>query len=97
MKSWIGKAGLALTAMALALLPATLAAQGTTTAAVQGTVLQSGGAPVAGATVSVVNGSTGVRYQAVTRENGRFNVENVAVGGPYTIEARAIGFQGSRQ
>ena len=97
MKSWTGKAGLALSALALAFLPAGLAAQGTTTAAVQGTVLQPGGAPVAGATISVVNGSTGIRYAAVTRDNGRFNVENVAVGGPYTIEARAIGFQVGRQ
>ena len=31
----------------------------------------------------ITNTSTGNRYQAVTRSNGRYNAENVAVGGPY--------------
>src|SRR5690606_16031464 len=66
---------------------------GVTAAAVQGQVTGPGGAPVEGAMVLLTNTSTGNRYQAVTRSNGRYNAENVAVGGPYTIEARAIGIQ----
>lgn len=94
MKRWIrrissGAAGLALLAVAAG----GLEAQGVTTAAVQGQVTGPGGSAVEGASVLITNTSTGTRYQAVTRSNGRYNAENVAVGGPYTIEARAIGFQ----
>jgi len=71
-------------------------AQGVTSAAVQGTVSRSGPAgPVEGAVVTVTNTQTGIRLQTSTRANGRYNLETVAPGGPYTIEARAIGFEAS--
>ena len=55
------------------------------TAATRGTV-ESG-------IVSLLNTSTGVRMQTSTNNAGRYNFENAAPGGPYTIEVRAIGFQ----
>src|SRR5581483_10661303 len=73
----------------------TLSAQGVTGAAVRGTVTSNNGQPVNGATVTLVNGSTGQRYETRTASNGRFNFENAAVGGPYTLTARSIGYQPS--
>ncbi|MGB7212232.1 MAG: carboxypeptidase regulatory-like domain-containing protein [Gemmatimonadales bacterium] len=70
-----------------------LAAQGVTSAAVQGKVTQAGGTPVEGATVIIVNTSTGQRFQVQTRAGGRYTLENVAPGGPYSISARGVGFQ----
>jgi len=68
------------------------AAQGVTSAAVQGRVTATRG-PVGGAIVALTNASTGVRQQVTTNASGRYNLENVPPGGPYTIEVRAIGFQ----
>ncbi len=100
MPSWIRKVGLGIAALVLAAVTGQRAeAQGTTFSAVQGTITQAGAAarPLEGATVNVTNGSTGQRYSATSRSSGRYSVENVAVGGPYTIEVRAIGYQPVRQ
>ncbi len=76
----------------LALLPGLLAGQGVTTAAIQGTVTQTGGAPISDATVQVVNLANGRRWQVLTRASGGYLIEDAAVGGPYRIEARALGY-----
>lgn len=68
-------------------------AQGVTTAAVRGRVIDDAGAPVDRATVVLMNTRTGQRYQTVSREDGRYTLENVAVGGPYTLSAQRIGFR----
>jgi len=78
--------------LATALLAGRLSAQGMTTAAVQGSVADSAGAPVSGAIVRVVNTADGRRWEAVTAASGRFGLEDVAVGGPYRFEVRALGF-----
>ena len=69
-----------------------LSAQGVTTAAIQGTVAGEDGSPIAGATVRVTYSPDGSRWEVVTRSTGGYLLENVAVGGPYRIEARALGF-----
>jgi hypothetical protein len=76
----------------LALLPRLLAAQGMTTAAIQGTVRGDVGSPIVAATVRVTNLSNGHGWQVVTPSTGRFLFETVEIGGPYRIEVRAIGF-----
>src|SRR2546425_2086599 len=84
--------------LAVALVTAApLAAQGVTTAAVQGTVTSQDGMPIAAATVSVTNISTGQRWQVETRAGGRYFVEGVAVGGPYNLDARGVGFRSTRR
>ncbi len=70
-----------------------LAAQGVTTAAVTGRVTDESGAAVALAEVTLLNGSTGERYAARTADDGSYHMENVSVGGPYTLSARALGFE----
>ena len=85
-------------ALALALLapvpPA--AAQGVTSGAVTGLISDDAGAGVTGATLTLTNGSTGQRYSGQARADGRFIFENVQVGGPYVLEARALGFSPGR-
>src|SRR5437763_6552305 len=71
----------------------TATAQGVTSAAVAGRVTDDAGAPVPAAQISLTNGSTGQRYAARSRDDGRYTFENVDVGGPYTLAARALGFE----
>lgn len=77
---------------ALLLVPRLLAAQGGTTAAIQGRVAGDDGSPVGGASVTVINTSDGRRWSLATTSGGRYAIEVVAIGGPYRIEVRALGF-----
>ncbi len=69
------------------------AGQGVTTAAVAGRITDETGAPVPVAEVILVSGATGERHTARTRGDGTYSVENVSVGGPYTVTVRALGFE----
>src|SRR5437762_10430078 len=83
-----------LATFALLLFPARAAtAQGVTSAAVAGRVTDESGAGVPGAVLTLVNSSTGQRYSQRSADDGRYNFENVAVGGPYTLQTRAPGFE----
>jgi len=68
-------------------------AQGVTSAAIAGRITDESGAPVPAAQLTLVNGSTGQRYAARSREDGRYSFETVDVGGPYTLAVRALGFE----
>jgi outer membrane receptor for ferrienterochelin and colicin len=46
-----------------------------------------------GAQVTAVHTPTGTRYTAVTRGDGRWTIENVRVGGPYTVTVTMDGFR----
>lgn len=80
-------------ALIVALTPlAAVRAQGVTTGAVSGRVLDDKNVPVAGASISVVNTSTGVTSRAIASRDGRYLVQALEVGGPYTITARHPGY-----
>jgi hypothetical protein len=66
-------------------------AQGVTTASVNG-VVTDGKAPIPGATVVLTHVPTGTIYSATTRANGRYNLINVKVGGPYSLKISYVGF-----
>ncbi|HUR06458.1 MAG TPA: TonB-dependent receptor, partial [Nonomuraea sp.] len=70
-----------------------LAAQGVTSAALYGIVLGPDSTPVADAVVTVTNTADGGRWRTTTPAGGRYAFEYLSVGGPYTVEARAIGFR----
>lgn len=70
-----------------------LAAQGITSAAVQGRITSENRGTVENAIIALTNTSTGARQQTSTNSAGRYNFENVPPGGPYTLDVRAIGFQ----
>ena len=67
-----------------------LFAQGVTTAAIHGSVLSADEADVDGARVEVRNTATGFAVQSAVRQ-GRFLVQGLEVGGPYTVTAEAPG------
>ncbi|NNE15729.1 MAG: TonB-dependent receptor [Saprospiraceae bacterium] len=68
-----------------------------TTASLGGLVSDEQGAPMIGATVIAMHVPTGSRYAVTTFDNGRYNIKNMRVGGPYTITVDYIGFSASPQ
>ncbi|PYP70002.1 MAG: hypothetical protein DMD41_15915, partial [Gemmatimonadetes bacterium] len=79
-------------ALLLSLGSSVLAAQGTTTASVSGIVVDDSGRGLEDADVQVINRATGVMTASVTRDAGRYLVQGLEVGGPYTVVFRRIGF-----
>jgi hypothetical protein len=74
-------------------LPAAAAAQGVTTAAIDGFVTQETGEPIADANVVAVHLPSGTQYRAVARTGGAYTIANMRVGGPYRVTASYIGFE----
>jgi len=60
-------------------------------------VLGTDGAPIDVAAIQVTNLATGARWQALTSSTGRYFVDGVAVGGPYVVEVRRVGFRPVRR
>jgi hypothetical protein len=73
-------------------LPHRAAAQ-ITYAAVHGTVTDASGAVIPNAAVSITNTSTGIATTASTNSHGYYIFPQLHIGGPYTIEISAPGFQ----
>lgn len=62
-----------------------------TTGAITGLVMDENGEPLAGATILATHEPTGTRYGTTAREDGRYDLPNLRVGGPYKLEASYIG------
>ena len=77
---------------AATILPAPVAAQ-EVTSSVQGTVTDSEGNALPGATVVLTDTRTGRTSTSVTSSSGAFNFRNLEVGGPFTVTASLDGFQ----
>jgi outer membrane receptor for ferrienterochelin and colicin len=71
-----------------------LFAQGVTTAAMSGVVKDAKGETIPGATVVATHQPSGTIYSTQTRNDGRFNLPNLRIGGPYTVK---VTFVGSRE
>jgi outer membrane receptor for ferrienterochelin and colicin len=67
-------------------------AQGITTGAVTGFVTDSTGRPLDAVQIRIRNKATGFVTGGLSREDGRYFVQGLEVGGPYEITARRIGF-----
>ena len=70
----------------------TLTAQ-VTTGSMSGQVLDEAGAAVSGASVIALHEPSGSRYGAITRNDGRFSMPGMRVGGPYRLTVSHIGFE----
>ena len=64
-----------------------------TTSEIQGIVTDGNKAPLAGATIVAVHEPTATQYSTTSRKDGRYNLPNLRVGGPYTITVTYIGFE----
>src|SRR3989454_647261 len=91
MKRVIWSAGILAAVAALAVRP--LTGQGVTSAAIAGRLTDDAGAAVTSALVTLTSASPGQRYSTRSSEDGRYFFENVQVGGPYTLDVRALGFE----
>jgi hypothetical protein len=67
-----------------------------TTSDMQGRITD-GANGLAGATVVAIHTPTGTKYSTTTRKDGRFNLPNLRVGGPYTITVTYTGYQEQKQ
>src|SRR5215203_1379320 len=74
-----------LVAISLLLPAANAAAQGVTTGALSGVVLDNTQQPVAGASVIAIHEPSGTTYEATTRADGRYAIAGMRVGGPYSV------------
>ena len=63
-----------------------------TTSTIRGTV-RSGDAPVAGASVEILNTATGARTTATTTASGAFDISGLRAGDSYTVTVTAAGFE----
>jgi hypothetical protein len=68
-------------------------AQGITTAAIHGIVLDEEGNLLPGANVVAVHVPTGTTYGASTRADGNYRIPNMRIGGPYTITFSYVGYR----
>ena len=68
-------------------------AQGVTTSAIKGLVLDAKGQPLPGATVVATHLPSGTTYGNATRDNGQFDLLNMRIGGPYEIKVSFVGFE----
>ncbi|HEY0671511.1 MAG TPA: carboxypeptidase regulatory-like domain-containing protein [Longimicrobiales bacterium] len=71
-----------------------LTAQGVTTGAITGTVVGPDGEAMANVQISVRNNQTGYTTGTLTRSTGQYLLQGLEVGGPYTVSATSIGFEG---
>lgn len=63
-----------------------------TTSEIQGTVSTSKSA-LAGATITATHTPTGTVYTTTTREDGRYNLPNLKIGGPYVVTVSYVGYE----
>ncbi|MDB5287828.1 MAG: TonB-dependent receptor [Mucilaginibacter sp.] len=68
-----------------------------TTSSISGTVVDEKGVPLPGVTITAKHTPTGTNYATVSRVDGRYNLPNLRVGGPYTVTFSFIGFTSSVQ
>ncbi|OOQ58999.1 TonB-dependent receptor [Mucilaginibacter pedocola] len=63
-----------------------------TTGSISGTVVDEKGLALPGVTITALHTPTGTNYATVSRVDGRYNLPNLRIGGPYTITFSFIGF-----
>jgi len=73
-------------------LPGRVEAQGVTTAAISGRVVDQSGGVLGGAQISVRNTETGFVRSSLSNATGVYFIPGLAVGGPYEVTVTNIGF-----
>ena len=64
-----------------------------TTSNIKGLILDENAQPLPGANVVAIHTPTGTKYGAASNIDGRFNMLNLRVGGPYTVTVSFVGYQ----
>ncbi|MFC2129335.1 TonB-dependent receptor domain-containing protein [Bacteroidota bacterium] len=63
-----------------------------TTSGMNGTVVSASGETLPGATVIAVHDPSGTQYGTVTNTEGRFNLQGMRPGGPYSVNISFVGY-----
>ena len=82
--------------LAVLLLPVFTLAQ-TTTSSLGGSVKTNTGEALVGATVTITHEPTGTIYRVQSRTGGRFDVNNLNPGGPYSVEASFVNYTNEKR
>ena len=64
-----------------------------TNATIKGVVKDLSGEPLMGATIIVKNNATGFTSGSISREDGNYKIQQLPLGGPYTVTAQYLGYQ----
>ena len=64
-----------------------------TTSSMGGKVVDDANEPVIGATVQAVHEPSGTLYGAITNVDGRYAIQGMRTGGPYTVTISYVGYQ----
>lgn len=81
----------------LFLFSSTAFSQGVTTASMNGIVKDILGEPLPSANVIAIHEPTGTKYGAFTTTDGRFNLPNLKIGGPYSVTVTYVGYKKEHQ
>ena len=80
-------------ALLLVLVSSLSFSQGVTTAGINGKVTGKGGEALPGANIVAVHQPSGTTYGTSARQDGRYNLAGLRVGGPYIVTASLIGYR----
>ena len=89
-KSWLSQVALLL--LLINYVPHTLSAQ-ETAGALTGRVVDTSQRAVHGASIEALHTPSGTRYALSTDKDGRYTLNNMRIGGPYTVTAVTVGKQ----
>ena len=67
-----------------------------TTSEIQG-IVTDGTIAISNATIVAVHVPSGTKYGTTSRKDGRFNLPNLRIGGPYTISVSSVGYKEEKQ
>jgi hypothetical protein len=67
-----------------------------TTAEIQG-LITVGNAGIAGANITAIHQPTGTKYVTTSRTDGRYNLSNLKIGGPYLLQVTYVGLKPEKQ
>jgi len=66
--------------------------QGATTSSMSGKITDSNGEPLSGASVVAIHVPSGTQYATIADNAGNYRIQNMRVGGPYTVNVSFIGY-----
>jgi hypothetical protein len=66
--------------------------QGATTSSLSGNITDSKGEPLVGASIVAIHVPSGTQYATIADNSGNYRIQNMRVGGPYSVNVSFIGY-----